>query len=184
MNATLIVALTSATTFAATSIDDLILLTFFFAQGISPRKIVAGQYAGFGAIIVATLIAINFALPLPAGWMRLLGLLPVLIGVKHLFRAAKVERSQGGGRNPGVGLIAFLIFSNGADNIGVYLPFFLIARGHLPVVLAVYGVLIATWCLVAKSLGTRPAILRQLNQRAHWIMPAVLIALGVYILIS
>jgi cadmium resistance protein CadD (predicted permease) len=65
------------TTFAATSIDDLILLTLFFAHRIPARRIVAGQYLGFGAIIVVTLIAIYFALSFPHNWIRVLGLLPV-----------------------------------------------------------------------------------------------------------
>jgi hypothetical protein len=65
------------TTFAATSIDDLILLTLFFAHRIPARRIVAGQYLGFGAIIVVTLIAIYFVLSFPHNWIRVLGLLPV-----------------------------------------------------------------------------------------------------------
>jgi cadmium resistance protein CadD (predicted permease) len=183
MNATLLVATASATTFAATSIDDLVLLTFFFSQRIPASRIVSGQYLGFGSIIAATVIVISFALNLPHNWIRLLGILPIAVGIKHLIHASRGGNIQQRWKNFGVLRIALLIFSNGADNIGVYLPFFLIARAHLSVILAVYGVLIAIWCLIAKWLGTRPAILRRLNQRAHWIMPTVLIALGVYVLI-
>jgi len=50
----------SVTTFAATSVDDLFLLTVLFAHRIPERKIVAGQYLGFGAIISVALIELSF----------------------------------------------------------------------------------------------------------------------------
>jgi cadmium resistance protein CadD (predicted permease) len=82
----------------------------------------------------------------------------------------------------GVRRIALLIFSNGADNIGVYLPFFLLSRSRLSVVLLVYAFLISIWCMVAKWLGNHPIVLRQVDRRGHWLMPVVLIALGCYVL--
>lgn len=173
-----------ATTFAATSIDDLILLTLFFAHRIPTRKIVAGQYLGFGAIIAVTLIAIYFALSFPHIWIRVLGLLPIGIGIKQLIRASKGDKARQMWSDLGIARIAVLIFSGGADNIGVYLPFFLVSRAYLPAILAVYAVLIAVWCFFAKWLGKHSGVLRQLDRRGHWIMPAVLIALGVYILSS
>jgi cadmium resistance protein CadD (predicted permease) len=78
--------------------------------------------------------------------------------------------------------IALLIFSNGADNIGVFIPFFLLRRPHLSVVLVAYGLLIAIWCMAAKWLGNHPVVLSQVDRKGHWLMPAVLIALGCYVL--
>src|ERR1700730_1874941 len=92
MNSMLVAVSAGATTFAATSIDDLILLTLFFAHRIPTRKIVAGQYLGFGAIIAVTLIAIYFALSFPHKWVRVLGLLPIGIGIKQLIRASKEDK--------------------------------------------------------------------------------------------
>jgi cadmium resistance protein CadD (predicted permease) len=182
MNSALLAAMASVTTFAVTSIDDLLLLTLFFSQRIPVRRIVVGQYVGFGAIIAVALIAIRFAVTLPHNWIRLLGIVPILIGMKQLIRTGKGEHPHESWRGSTVPRIAFVIFSNGADNIGVYLPFFLLGRAYLSVILSVYAFLIAIWCLVAKWLGTHPAILRKLNRSGHWIMPAVLIALGIYVL--
>jgi len=184
MNSMLVAVTASVTTFAATSIDDLILLTLFFAHRIPARRIVAGQYLGFGAIITVTLIAIYFALSFPHKWIRVLGLLPVGIGIKQLIQASKGNSMEQTWSDLGTRHIALLIFANGADNIGVYLPFFLISRVYLSEILAVYALLIAMWCVVAKWLGKHPPVLRQVDRRGHWIMPAVLIVLGVYILNS
>lgn len=45
----------SVTTFAATNLDDLFLLTMFFARRVTARRIVAGQYLGFAAIVLVSL---------------------------------------------------------------------------------------------------------------------------------
>lgn len=184
MNSALLAAMASVTTFAATSIDDLLLLTLFFSQRTPARRIVVGQYVGFGALIAVTLVAIRFAVTLPHNWIRLLGIVPILIGMKQLIRTAKKEHPRESWRDATIPRIAFIIFSNGADNIGIYLPFFLLGRAYLPVILSVYGLLIAIWCLAAKWLGTHPAILRKLDRSGHWIMPAVLVVLGIYVLRS
>jgi cadmium resistance protein CadD (predicted permease) len=68
--------------------------------------------------------------------------------------------------------------------IGVYFPFFLLGRAYLSVILSVYALLIVIWRFPAKCLGTHPAFLRKLDRSGHWIMPAVLIALGIYVLRS
>jgi cadmium resistance protein CadD (predicted permease) len=47
VNAIAAVVTASVTTFAATNIDDIVLLTFFFARRVPTRNIVAGQYLGF-----------------------------------------------------------------------------------------------------------------------------------------
>jgi cadmium resistance protein CadD (predicted permease) len=107
------------------------------------------------------------------------------VGLKQLFHSDKGENvQQQKWSHLGMIRIALLIFSNGADNIGVYLPFFLIGRAYLSAILTVHAFLIASWCLIAKWFGNHPTVLRHLDRRAHWIMPAVLISLGVYILNS
>jgi cadmium resistance protein CadD (predicted permease) len=47
----------SVTTFAATNLDDLFLLTLFFARRVPTRRIVVGQYLGFAAIVLMSMTA-------------------------------------------------------------------------------------------------------------------------------
>lgn len=173
----------SATTFAATNIDDAFLLTLFFARRVPTRRIVLGQYLGFALIVGASLIGASAALILPHRWIRYLGLLPLAIGARHLLRARSgIERRLGD--HLGIGAIALLTFSNGADNIGVYIPFFVVARQQIWLILSVYAALVAVWCLVARKLGSHPLVLRALDRWGHWIVPLVFVGLGIYVLRS
>jgi putative Ca2+/H+ antiporter (TMEM165/GDT1 family) len=91
MNSLVAVLAASLTTFAATNIDDVFLLTLFFARRVPTRRIVAGQYLGFAAIIVVSLIGVWAALAIPHRWIRVLGLLPLAIGIKGLFQIRRTE---------------------------------------------------------------------------------------------
>ncbi len=65
MNSLLPVLVASVTTFAATNIDDVFLLTLFFARRVPTQRIVVGQYFGFAAIIALSLIGVWAALAIP-----------------------------------------------------------------------------------------------------------------------
>ena len=82
----------SLTTFAATNLDDLFLLTGFFARRVPMRRIVAGQYIGFAAIVAVSFALVwSVSLTIPRVWIRILGVLPLAIGVKELVRRAKLQ---------------------------------------------------------------------------------------------
>ncbi len=75
--------------FTATNIDDILILTIFFAQvddKFRPRHILIGQYLGFGLILLASLPAYLGGLIIDPKWIGLLGLLPIAIGIKNLFQ--------------------------------------------------------------------------------------------------
>jgi len=176
----------SVTTFAATNLDDIFLLTVFFARRVPTRRIVAGQYLGFAAIVAVSFALVwGVSLTIPGVWMRSLGILPLAIGVKELVRAHKIKSGDVGrpGDSLSVFSIAAITLANGADNVGVYVPFFVASRTHLRVVLVVYGLLVLVWCAVGKWLGRHAFILKSLARWGHWIVPLVLIGLGAYILL-
>jgi cadmium resistance protein CadD (predicted permease) len=174
------------TTFAATNIDDIFLLTVFFARCVPTRRIVAGQYLGFAAIVVVSLALVwSASLTIPRVWIRILGVLPLAIGVKELvhpqrFKTAQAEQADA---TLSVPFIAAITLANGADNVGVYVPFFATNRTHLQLVLLVYGFLVLVWCAVGKWFGSHALALKSLALWGHWIVPSVLIGLGGYILI-
>lgn len=68
--------------FASTNIDDIFLLAAFFADPrLRHRSIVFGQYLGIGALVLASALAALLALTLPDGWIALLGIVPLLLGL-------------------------------------------------------------------------------------------------------
>jgi len=184
VNQYLAVLSASTTTFAVTNIDDAFLLTFFFARRIPMRRIVAGQYAGFAAIVVISLIGVWGALAVPHRWIRLLGVLPLAMGIKRLLQARRTAAEQLLSSTESVASIALVTLSNGADNIGVYVPFFVIGRSNLWLILIAYAALVLLWCFVGRWLGSHSLILRSVDQWGHWSVPMVLVGLGIYVLSS
>ncbi len=184
MNQYLAVAIASITTFAVTNIDDAFLLTFFFARRIPARRIVAGQYAGFAAIVGISLIGVWGALAIPHRWVRLLGVLPLAIGIKRLLQARRNAASQSLASTESVASIALVTLSNGTDNISVYVPFFVIGRSNLWLILIDYAALVSVWCFVGRWFGSHSLILHSVDNWGHWAVPLVFVGLGVYVLSS
>jgi cadmium resistance protein CadD (predicted permease) len=174
----------STATFAVTNIDDALLLTLFFAKRIPARRIIAGQYLGFAIILLISLIGAVAALAIPHRWIRFLGVVPLAIGARLFLQAFPSKSNQLRVDNLSVASIALLTFSNGADNVGVYVPFFVVARAQVWLILTVYGMLVAVWCFVGRWLGTHSFIFRFVDRWADRVVPAVFILLGTYILIS
>ncbi len=112
------------------------------------RRIVAGQYAGFAAIVGISLIGVWGALAMPHRWIHLLGVLPLATGIKRLLQARRAGAEQPLASTESVASIALVTLSNGADNISVYVPFFVIARANLWLILIAYATLVALWCFV------------------------------------
>jgi len=172
------------TTFAVTNVDDAFLLTLFFARRIPARRIVAGQYLGFAAIVGISLLGAWAALAIPHKWIHFLGVLPLAIGIRHLLQAHHREPGQSHTSEESIASIALLTVSNGADNIGVYVPFFVIGRAYLWLILGAYALLVALWCVVGRWLGNHPFILRSVDRWGHWAVPVIFIGLGIYVLNS
>lgn len=196
------------TSFAATNIDDIVILMLFFAQvnaNFRPRHIVVGQYLGFTALIVASLPGFFGGLIVPKAIIGLLGFVPIAIGIKHLVSRGSQENdvqavsgefspSQPNSSvlsklanllNPQIFNVAAVTIANGGDNIGIYLPLFASSDlRSLVVILVVFFLSIAVWCYVAYRLTSQKAIANILTRYTKAIVPFVLIGLGIFILIE
>ena len=180
--------------FIATNIDDISVLSLFFARGAgrpgTTAKILAGQYLGFVGILAAALVV-----TLGAGWalpeeaIPYFGLIPLALG---LWAAWEVYRGEGddddaavSGKSVAVATVAGVTFANGGDNIGVYVPVFLnISTPAVITFCIVFLVLVAVLVAIAKFVATRRPIAEVLERWEHILFPIVLIGLGVAILVG
>lgn len=181
---------TAAVAFAGTTIDDLVILSALFMAGRvdgTPRAvtIIAGQFAGFVAILGVALLAATGLQIVPDRWVGLLGLVPIGFGVWGLWRLRGSDEDSRPTLATSVGRIGMITFANGADNISVFTPLF--RSAHLTGSLLTIGlflVLIAVWCALGAFLGSRKAIVATLGRISHLLVPAVFVSVGAFILIT
>ena len=181
--------------FAATNIDDIIVLSLFFARGAGQRgttaRILAGQYLGFAGILVAAILVTTGAGAfLPPAAIPYFGLIPLGLGLWAAWEAWRGDgddddEAKVAGKKVGVGAVAGVTFANGGDNIGVYTPVFLSVE---PLAVVAYCViflaLVAILVALARFVATRPPIAEVLERFEHILFPIVLIGLGIVILVS
>jgi len=172
--------ITGIISFAATNIDDMFVLTLFFSQ--TPRRwpVVFGQYLGFTALIAISLAGFFGGRILLHEWIRFFGLVPIAIGIKKL-----LVKPDDHPKRAGVSVldVALVTFANGGDNIGIYAPLFAIsAAAQLIELLAVFYLLLGVWCVAGYFIPRHRAVANALQRRGHWLVPWVLIGLGLYIL--
>ncbi|EFV90278.1 cadmium resistance transporter [Dietzia cinnamea P4] len=181
--------------FIVTNIDDVIVLSLFFARGAGQRgttaRIFAGQYLGFAGILgAAVLVALGAGTFLPSEAIPYFGLIPLVLGLWAAWQAwrgdddddddAKIE-----GKNVAVWTVAAVTFANGGDNIGVYVPVFLsVGPGAVVAYCVVFLVLVSALVGLAKFVATRRPIAEALERWEHILFPIVLIGLGIFILVS
>lgn len=177
----------AAGVFAGTNVDDLIVLTVLFLASRSTGRparwqIVVGQYLGIAALTGVSAVAALGLVVIPEGWVGWLGLLPLALGVWGLFKARDGEQpAVANGLLP----VAGVTIANGADNISVYTPVFRsLGVGDSVVMMAVFAVGVAVWCLVASWLGGHQRVISALERVGHWLVPVVFIAIGAVILLE
>ena len=176
--------------FVGTNIDDMMVLAVLSASSRatgSPRRweIWAGQYLG-----IAILVGVSFAASrgldrIPQGWLWLLGLIPLSLGVYKL--AAAIRAHRRGERPPapapgGVLGVTGLIVANGGDNVAAYAPVFAaISAAAAVVTIAIFAAGVAIWCLAASWLVSHHRVTQTLQRWGHWIVPVIYILIGLYI---
>lgn len=185
--------LTSIIAFASTNVDDIFILMLFFAnREYSGKQIVAGQYLGILALIAISMIGSLIGLVVDHKYIGLLGLFPIYFGLRGLVRLFKNERERkeedamlNTKTSSKVLSVAAVTFANGGDNIGIYVPLFATLMPFEKVVMVcVFLVMVAVWCVAASYLCKHPAIAKALNKYGHIVTPLVLVLLGVYILLE
>ena len=181
--------------FIATNIDDIIVLSLFFARGAgqpgTTARIAVGQYLGFAGILgAAVLVTVGADAFLPPAVIPYFGLIPLALGLWAAWQAWRGDDDDDddakvAGKNVAVWTVAGVTFANGGDNIGVYVPVFLsVGPAAVVAYCIVFLVLVAALVMLAKFVATRPPIAEVLERWEHILFPIVLIGLGIAILVG
>jgi cadmium resistance protein CadD (predicted permease) len=172
--------------FVGTNVDDLLLLVAWSADARIPfRRILVGQGLGIGLLFGASLLLGLGAAHVSVFVGRLLGLVPLLLG---LFEAREACRrhphaelsGRGGGES--VFSIATLTVTSGGDNVAAYAPAFAKGYGSLAIYAAVFSAMTLVWCMGARALVGHPLVRGAIERVGAWLTPAVLIVVGVLVI--
>jgi cadmium resistance protein CadD (predicted permease) len=187
-------AVTAVALFSGTNVDDMLLISLFSAHTRSSNArlkqwhIWAGQYLGFGALIVASaLVGRGLALA-PEHWLWVLALIPLGIGVFTLAKAL-ITRSHGEESHPpppnGALGVAMITIIDGADDLAAYTPFFATAGfERIWVTCLMFVFCVAAWCIVGATLTRHPKVTDAIDDNDWWILPVAFIFIGIYVLLT
>jgi cadmium resistance protein CadD (predicted permease) len=176
--------------FAGTNIDDLVVLTALFLTARTlgkPRawRIVAGQFLGFLGLVLVSKGAAAGLVIVPDQWVGLLGLIPLALGIRGLWRARSHDGNDPAPIASGLLGVASITVANGGDNISVYTPLFrTLGTGKTLLTIAVFVVLLALWCAAGALLSSHKKVIDALKQIGHLLVPVVFITIGSWILIE
>ncbi|KXZ59344.1 MULTISPECIES: cadmium resistance transporter [Brevibacterium] len=182
--------------FIATNIDDVVILSLFFARGQgqpgTTRRILVGQYLGFlGILGAAAAAAFGAQILLPEAILPYFGLIPLGLGLWAAWQAWRNrgedddDEAQLEGKRVSIWAVAAVTFANGGDNLGVYVPVFVsVSWGAVLAYCIVFLALVAVLVFLAKWISSRKPIAEALERWEDILFPAVLIGLGIVILVS
>lgn len=172
--------------FASTNVDDLVVLIGFFAdRRLRTRDIVVGQYAGLAVLFLVSAGGALLSLVVPKSYLGLLGIFPILIGVKKLIELRHKGSEPESSSHGSIAGVALVTIANGGDNIGVYVPSFAVhAGGEIAIIAAVFAAMTALWCILAHWMVNHRRFGVPLRRYGHILAPLVLIGLGISIIYS
>ncbi|WP_075567831.1 CadD family cadmium resistance transporter [Streptococcus timonensis] len=186
---------TSIILYSGTAVDLLIILMLFFAKRKSRKDIIniyLGQFLGSVSLILLSLLFAFVLNYIPSKEiLGLLGLIPIFLGLKVLFlgdsdgEAIAKDGLRKDDKNL-IFLVAMITFAScGADNIGVFVPYFITLNlANLIVALLTFLVMIYLLVFSAQKLAQVPSVGETLEKYSRWFIAVVYLGLGMYILIE
>ncbi|WP_263283898.1 CadD family cadmium resistance transporter [Streptococcus oralis] len=186
---------TSIILYSGTAVDLLIILMLFFAKRKSRKDIIniyLGQFLGSVSLILLSLLFAFVLNYIPSKEiLGLLGLIPIFLGLKVLLlgdsdgEAIAKDGLRKDNKNL-IFLVAMITFAScGADNIGVFVPYFTTLNlVNMIVTLLTFLVMIYLLVFSAQKLAQVPSVGETLEKYSRWFIAVVYLGLGMYILIE
>ena len=168
--------------YAATNIDNLLIMSTIAAGRASRRSLVTGFLVASLAVLTIVSLATFIERAVPPEALGYLGLVPISIGIYLMLFSAKTDDEQTA-RAATWPAIAAVLFANSGDTVFAIGPLFAESGDGARLGLAVGFLLIAaTWLALILGLSSRIARSDRLSRLGHRIAPWMMILVGFYIL--
>ena len=198
-------------TAVATTFDDNIYLTAFFSEvnrTFRPQHVVVGEILGFTVLMMISLVGFIMGLVIPSTWTGLLGILPILTGLKNLIELNKDDSAEDKSanqkinskfrgfdsrkrslwdviRDPQTYRVSSVTIANGSNNLGIYIPLFATSSiQSLSVIIPICYLIVGCWLCLSYTLTHLPGIALVLSRYASKFFPFVLMWLGFRIIMD
>ena len=186
-------------TAVATTFDVNIYLTAFFSEvnrTFRPQHVVVGEILGFTALMMISLVGFVMGLVIPSTWTGLLGILPILIGLKNLIDLNKDDSAEDKSanlkinskyrgfdsrkrslwdviRDPQTYRVSSVTIANGGNNLGIYIPLFATSSiQSLSVIIPICYLIVGCWLCMSYTLTHLPGIALVLSRYASSSFPS------------
>lgn len=184
--------LSGITAYISTNIDYLLVLMLIFHKSKSKKdnvSIYLGNLIGIAVLVGSSLILAFILKLVPEKWiLGMLGLIPIYMGIKLLVVGeADDDKNINNTLKRNTNLISSVamitIATCGADNIGIYIPYFVtLSWANIMVVMLVFLVMLTIIFFVGYNLVKLPIIEKLLEKHGTWMTAIVYVLLGIYIL--
>ncbi|KRL55518.1 cadmium resistance protein [Paucilactobacillus oligofermentans DSM 15707 = LMG 22743] len=177
----------------STALDLIVILMMLFNKYPSKadhRQIFIGQFVGSGLLVLISLFFAYVLHMVPDQWiLGILGIIPIYFGIKALIsdeeEVETVETKLTGKslNNLIIPVILITFASCGADNIGLFIPYFVtltLPQTSLALVIFMLGIL--TTGLLGNKLAKIKLVENFLDKFGDWIIAIIYIGLGIMII--
>ena len=189
----LAVFFSSVAAFVSTELGKFVLLLVLFAKYPSKRGRFfagAGKYAALILVTACSAFFASYLHKIPASYVGFLGLIPIGLGIREIFRKKADEKSIAGTtEESGEKVISAVIYTmlvflaaSGTD-FAVYIPFFTTIGGWEYLTCAIVFAVLQSVMLILVDLAFSISIIKSVMKKVgHILVPVLLILLGIYIL--
>lgn len=191
----LLVILSSVAAFISTEVDDLLSLFILMGAARNSRDKVAvtiGKYLGLALLCVCSAVFASYISRVPSHWLGLLGVLPLVIGIKEMIEAFREGNKEVPEKDlSGFAFLRLLLatlivtVADGGDNIAVYIPYFTSLNLTGCIVTAVVFILLqGAFCGLAWFVVDIDSVKKVLSRIKKFLVPLLFLFLGIFIMWS
>ncbi len=168
--------------YAATNVDNLLIMASLGAGRASRRHLVAGFIVASSAVLLVASTAMFIDRIIPPEVLGYLGLVPISIGI-YLLLFTNAQMENPASRATTWPAISGLLLANSGDTIFAIGPLFAESGSDARLGLALGFALVASvWLVLILNVSQRVARSATLNRLGHRIAPWMMILVGLYIL--
>ncbi len=187
----LAIAAITAATFVATSFDNLVLLIALLGDAAYRWGSVASGYVASATFVTAMAWGLSeVADQFPARYLGYLGLVPIALGLIEAWKLVQGRQQASSTRaeiiagNGGLSVGVVMLASSGDTFATLFALFTDTADAYTILMLVTVASVALAWCGLAAWLVSHPALQRLVGRSARYVLPFLLIAIGVYILLD